>query len=191
MARNNKKNKKNQKKLIIIIIILLVILLVGALVILKKINVKDNTPRTEEELSKQQEKYLEEKNKEDVEKLSDMSETQRMEYYCGKFFGLINNQLYDDAYELLYSEYKENYFPTLANFKKYFEEYFPEEIALSYPNIERLGDIYVLNVNVTDGVNFSYGKNFTMFVVIQENKLNDFVISFSRNSAVNSLESEE
>ena len=187
MARSNKKNKK----ILIVIIILLVLLLIGAILIFQKLNGKDSKNKTEKELIDKQEAYIEEKNKETVQSLSDMSEDQRMEYYCGKFFGLIDNDLYNEAYKLLYSDYKENYFPTLANFKKYFEEYFPEEISLSYQNIERLGDIYVLTVGVTDGVNFSYGKNFPLYVVIQENELNDFVISFSRNSAVNSLESEE
>ena len=189
MAKNSKKNKKN-KKLLIIVIVLLILLVIGLIVIFQKLNLNGNNPVSEEELLKRQEKYLEEKAKEDVQKLSNMSEQERMEYYCGKFFGLINSKLYDEAYKLLYSEYKENYFPTLANFKKYFEEYFPEEIGLSYQNTERLGDIYVLTVSVTDGVNFSYGKNFSLFVVIQEKELNDFVISFSRNSAVDDVESE-
>ena len=190
MARSNRK-KKNNKKILIIIIIILVLLLISLLVIFKKIDFSGNKPRTEAEIKKQEQEYLEEKNKNDIDELSKMSEQKRMQYYCGKFFGLIGNKLYEEAYDLLYSEYKENYFPNLANFERYIEEYFPEEIGLAYQNVERLGDIYVLTVSVADGVNGSYGKNFTLYVVIKENSLNDFEISFSRNSAVDIVEEEE
>ena len=88
--------------------------------------------------------------------------------------------------------YKENFFPTLDNFKKYFIDYFPSDFSLDYTNIERLGSIYVMWVSVKDTVNGSrYGKNFDMNVVVQENDLNDFVISFSRDSAVNNTREEE
>ena len=96
------------------------------------------------------------------------------------------------AYALLYTDYKENFFPTLDNFKKYFIDYFPSDFSLDYTNIERLGSIYVMWVSVKDTVNGSrYGKNFDMNVVVQENDLNDFVISFSRDSAVNNTREEE
>ena len=39
-------------------------------------------------------------------------------------------------------------------------------------------------VSVKDTVNGSYGHNFDMYVVLKENELNDYDISFSRNSAV-------
>lgn len=182
MTRNNKKNKK--KKILIIMIILVVLLLVVLMLILR--NTKNNGNNSNN-LTKEQAKYIEEKKEEEIKKLSKMPEQQRMESYCGNFFRLIGNKQYEEAYKLLYSEYKENYFPTLPNFKKYFEEYFPSEFSLSYQNMERLGDIYVLNVSVLD----TTSKSFSLYVVIQENGYNDFVLSFSRNSAVNSVESEE
>jgi hypothetical protein len=47
-------------------------------------------------------------------------------------------------------------------------------------------------VSVSDTVNGAkYGHNFSMNVVIQENDLNDYVISFSRDSAVNTTGEEE
>ena len=124
--------------------------------------------------------------------LSGMSEQERMTYYCAEFFKKIDNGLYEEAYALLYTDYKENFFPTLDNFKKYFIDYFPSDFSLDYTNIERLGSIYVMWVSVKDTVNGSrYGKNFDMNVVVQENDLNDFVISFSRDSAVNNTREEE
>jgi hypothetical protein len=115
-----------------------------------------------------------------------------MTYYTAEFFKLIDSKNYEEAYKLLYDDYKENFFPTEANFEKYFKDYFPDDFSLDYTNIERLGSIYVLWVSVKDTVNGStYGHNFSMYVVIQENNLNDYVLSFSRNSAVDSIGEEE
>ena len=177
MARKNKKNKK----ILILIIILFALLLISLIVLLRNLKKADGS----KSLNSGQATYIEEeKKKEEIKSLSEKSEQQRMQYYCGKFFNLIDNQNYESAYELLYSDYKENFFPTLANFKRYFQEYFPSDFSLSYENMERLGDIYVLTVSLSDLVNRTSGHNFKFYVVIQENNLDDFVISFSRNSAV-------
>lgn len=180
MAR---KKKKALKIAIIITILVLILLLTVLLLLNKNFENKEQT-----DLEKANIKYLESTNQKIVEDLSEKSEQQRMQYYCASFFKLIDNNKYEEAYKLLYSEYKENFFPTFNNFKRYFEEYFPQDFGLLYSNIERLGDIYVLTVKLTDTVNGSYGHNFDLYVVIQENKLNDYVISFSRNSAVDNEE---
>ena len=179
MAR--KKNNNKTKKIILISIILLVVLLVALLLLML---LRKPNKMSQEEIEKVDLKHIEEQNNLEAEDLSGKSEQQRMEAYCSKFFRLVDRGNYEQAYELLYDDYKENYFPTLNNFKKYFEDYFPSDFGLSYENIERLGDIYVLMVNVSDVVNGSYGHNFDLYVVLQEKEINNFVISFSRNSAV-------
>jgi len=173
--------KKNNKRLIIAIIAIIVVITIVVVVVTNK---KKNEPLTDEQIAELNMKKKEEDNKKALKELYEKSESQRMEYYCKTFFTLIDNDKYEDAYNLLYSEYKENYFPTLANFKKYFEDYYPESIGLSYENIERLGEIYVLTVNVKDMVNGTLGHNFKIYFVIKENALNDYVVSFSRDSAV-------
>ena len=178
------RKKKKALKIAIIITILVLILLLAVLLLLNK----NSKNKEQTDLEKANIKYLESTNQKIVEDLSGKSEQQRMQYYCASFFKLIDNNNYEEAYKLLYSEYKENFFPTFNNFKRYFEEYFPQDFGLSYSNIERLGDIYVLTVKLTDTINGSYGHNFDLYVVIQENALNDYVISFSRNSAVNDEE---
>lgn len=178
------RKKKKALKIAIIITILVLILLLAVLLLLNK----NSKNKEQTDLEKANIKYLESTNQKIVEDLSGKSEQQRMQYYCASFFKLIDNNNYEEAYKLLYSKYKENFFPTFNNFKRYFEEYFPQDFGLSYSNIERLGDIYVLTVKLTDTVNGSYGHNFDLYVVIQENALNDYVISFSRNSAVNDEE---
>lgn len=175
--------KKKKNNFIPLIIIVVIILLLCVIIVISK-NKRNTVPTNPEEIAKINERRQEEKNERVKKDLYGKSEQERMQYYCGEFFKLVDNNSYERAYELLYDTYKENYFPNINNFKRYFEEYFPSDFGLSYTNIERLGDIYVLMVNVKDTVNGSYGKNFDMYVVLKENALNDYDISFSRNSAV-------
>jgi hypothetical protein len=185
MATNKK--KKIDIRIIIICVGVVIALIVLILLVSKLTN---NSNLSDEEKAKVSfTKSQQEKAKVD---LSGMTEQERMTYYTAEFFKLIDSKNYEEAYKLLYDDYKENFFPTEANFEKYFKDYFPDDFSLDYTNIERLGSIYVLWVSVKDTVNGStYGHNFSMYVVIQENNLNDYVLSFSRNSAVDSMEEEE
>ena len=174
------KNRKDNSKIKIVIVAVMLLLILLLLIIITK----RKKPVTPENMEKATIEYEEKRNQQIVVDLSDKSEQERMQYYCGNFFKLLDSNNYEKAYELLYSDYKENYFPILNNFKKYVKDYFPSDFGISYTNIERLGDIYVLMVTVKDTVNGSYGKNFDMYVVLKENSLNDYVLSFSRDSAV-------
>jgi hypothetical protein len=182
----NKKKKQIDIRIVIACIGIVIALLVLVTLVRNHMN---NNLTAEEKAQANFTKTQEAKAKAD---LSGMNEEERMTYYVAEFFKLIDDKRYEEAYQLLYSDYKENYFPTEANFEKYFKDYFPDDFALSYDNMERLGSIYVLWVSVKDTVNGStYGHNFSMNVVIQENDLNDYVISFSRDSAVDSTGEEE
>ncbi|MBR2289192.1 MAG: hypothetical protein IJ867_00860 [Clostridia bacterium] len=181
------KNKKKNKYIVPIVIAVLVVLILFIAVVVMK---KENVPE-EQKLAEIEQKYQEQVEQDTKKYLSTSNELERMQFYCADFFKLINSKKYEEAYQLLNEDYQENYFPTLANFKKYFEEYFPSKVGLSYTNIERLGEIYVLNVGVKDALNGSGGHSFSMYVVIKENALNDYELSFSRNSAVDEEAGEE
>lgn len=177
------KRKIDEKKLIIVVIIALVILLILGLV-LYKILTKDNTKATyEQAVLEKQEKIKEVA----VQDLTGMSEQERMEFYCAQFFKYISVRDFDSAYDMLYHEYKENYFPTIESFETYMIEYFPAEVSIIYNNLERLGNIYVLWIHVSDVYNGAYGHNFDMNIVIREDAYNDIQMSFSRNSAVEGM----
>lgn len=180
-------NNKKQRKIIILIgIILVIIIIISLIVILLSQN--GGFTSNDESANLVTNDIEEANNKSELENLYDMSEQERITYYCAEFFKLVDKENYSKAYELLYSEYKENYFPTETSFSEYMKQYFPEDFSLDYTNFERLGDIYVLWVDVSDTLNGSMGHNFSMNVVIQENDFNDYVLSFSRNSAVDSEE---
>ena len=180
------KSKKQNRMIIGTLVILIVIILVIAFVIL--FVRQDTLSPNSNEATMITDDIEEARNQVELENLYNMSEQERITYYCAEFFKLVDRRNYEKAYALLYSEYKEGYFPTQASFTEYMKEYFPDDFSLSYINIERLGDIYVLWVDVKDTLNGSMGHNFSMNVVIQENDFNDYVLSFSRNSAVDSEE---
>ena len=175
-----------------LLIVLIGIILILTVIIVVSIALFAGTDSEESEQASLYSEEIEEATEEAVlEKLYDMTEQDRITYYCAEFFKLADNGEYEEAYEILYDEYKENYFPTLASFKVYMQDYFPEDFSLDYTNIERLGDIYVLWVDVSDTLNGSYGHNFSFNVVIRENDFDDFDLSFSRDSAVEDDEEEE
>ena len=184
MARNQR------KKIDIRLVVIGIAILVFSIIVISLIG-KLNTNKSKE-MAKSKAKFIKTQTEKTKANLSGMTEQERMTFYCADFFKMVDNGRFEEAYDLLYSEYKENYFPTFNNFKKYFQDNFPSDFSLKYTNIERLGSIYVMWVAVSDNVNGSkYGHNFEMNVVLQENDLNDYVISFSRDSAVRSSTGEE
>ena len=113
-----------------------------------------------------------------------MTEQQRIETYLADFIEKIENKNWSEAYEILYSEFKDNYFITENDFKEYCETYFPEIFGIKNDNIERVNKIYVLETKIVDMVN--NGEEYNIYFVIRENALNDYDLSFSVNSAKNS-----
>ena len=180
------KNKIDQRKFIIAVTIILVVVLILGLFIYKLLT-KDNTQATYEKAVLERKEKIKEVA---VQDLTGMTEQERMEFYCAQFFKYISVRDFDSAYDMLYHEYKENYFPTIESFETYMIEYFPAEVAVRYDNLERLGNIYVLWIHISDVYNGTYGHSFDMNVVIREDAYNDIKMSFSRNSAVEGMEGE-
>jgi hypothetical protein len=115
-----------------------------------------------------------------TEKLLSMGERDRMEYYVSNFINLVEKKEYEKAYDLLYEDFKNNYFPTAGQFQTYAQKYFPTMASLDFTNIERNGNMYVLWVTITDPINgkkSDAGKEYNF--VIRENSVNDIDLSFS------------
>lgn len=111
-----------------------------------------------------------------LEKIQSMGERDRMEFYFSEYATYIEDGEYEKAYDLLYPDFKTNYFPMLEKFEEYAKKTYPEFMTFSYNNIERQGYIYVLNIDIIDVDNKENKKSHR--VVIQENDFNDFVLSF-------------
>lgn len=170
------KNKKKNKGILYIIVILMAILILLAIILLNL-----STPDKEGvENAQGEEQNLEElANQAIVARLQKLEERDRMEYYFTVFLEAIENGEYEKAYNLLYADFKAEYFPTLDAFKTYAQKTFPEFAVVEHENIERNGDVYVLWVYVSDAINGNPGEKKEINFVIKENYYNDFVMSFS------------
>ena len=114
-----------------------------------------------------------------TQKLEGMLERDRMEYYVSYFVKLIEEKKYQKAYELLYDEYKKNYFPNEAKFEEYCQKHFSIMMNLEFTNIERTGEYYIILVNVQDMISGKSNEFDEYSFVVRENKINDIDLSFS------------
>ena len=65
-----------------------------------------------------------------IAKLQGMTERERMEFYLKMFLDFIENGEYEEAYALLYPQFKEDYFSTLEEFVGYVQKTFSDFAAL-------------------------------------------------------------
>lgn len=164
------KNKKTIITLMIICIILAIIISLIILSIKKDNEAKPNVP------SENHIETAEEKNAREIEELKKLGETTRMQFYISKYISYIEEGDYENAYNLLYDEFKQNYFKTQEEFTSYIKNKYSDIITLDYEKTERLGPYYVVTVNFKDLINDT--KNYTQLFVLKENGFNDFVLSF-------------
>lgn len=177
---------KNSEKLRIIItmIIVLILICVNLIIIIEKMDIKDRYSNKYQEEKINTNNSInnntasqESEEEKELNKLKSMNERGRMEYYFSKFISYIKEENYSKAYDLLYPEFRENYFKTLEDFTKYVKKLYPKSVAFSYNDIERQGYIYVLVIEVIDPTK-KVGEGKSQRIVIQENDFNDFVLSF-------------
>mgnify|MGYP000217003885 CR=1 FL=1 len=182
MAKLQKKLGKTDLILIIIILILIVINL--TLYTKKILQPKQDEQKTYQLTTVVRDKEentkkitVPETDEEIIKKLSTLEERDRMEYYCGVYFKHIEKKEYEQAYNLLYTEFKKNYFPTIEDFEEYVQKTYPSTWALEYSDITRQGTIYVLKLKILDLYGSKENEK-SQRIVVQENNYNDFVISF-------------
>lgn len=164
---------KNKKTILTIMIICIILVVIITLIILSI--KKDNKP----EPNVTPENHIEtaeEKNAREIEELKKMGETSRMQFYVSKYISYLEEGDYESAYNLLYDEFKQNYFKTQEEFTAYVKNKYSDLITLEYEKTERLGPYYVVTVNFKDLINDT--KNYTQLFVLKENGFNDFVLSF-------------
>ena len=122
---------------------------------------------------------LEEDEENRTNKLTSLTERQRMQTYFGTYISYIENGDYESAYNLLYDEFKQNFFPTIDDFTTYAQNNYPSNIVLEYTNIEREGTLFILTVKIRDALNDNRQTEVKdTQVVVMENGINDFKLSF-------------
>lgn len=167
----NRKPKIKNKKMIYLMVAF-VFLILFAIIPKKSNKVQEYTEPTPEEVKQVEVDNI-------TARLQGMEERDRMEYYFSMFLGYIESEEYEQAYNLLYPEFKEKYFPSLEKFEEYMPTIFSEMTNIEHENIERNGEVYVLWINITDALNQKPDEKKQMNIVIKENDYNDFVLSFS------------
>ena len=169
--------KKEDNRIILVLIGILAILLIVLLSLKIKYREPDISELTPEEVDLAIESEI---NDIEVQKLSSMEEDERIKSYASRFMESVDNEDYTGAYEMLYEDFKTNYFPTLESFEKYAKETFPQVMSLEYTNMERNGNVYVLWVTMYDYMRPG-AEGVELNLVIRENELNNYELSFSAN----------
>lgn len=168
---------KQSNKVVIIGVGIIVILLVILLILEVQEKKIDYSKLSDDEVDLAIEQEI---NDIKINELTKLGEDDRMEQYVSRFMDKIDNEEFEDAYEMLNEDFKKNYFSTLESFETYAKEKFPKLMSLEHTNIERNGDIYVLWVTVYDLMK-SRNEGVEINFVVKENELNDFELSFSAN----------
>ena len=170
---------KIKMKDIILILVALILIAINIYFGIKTLekNAINNYDKTKYENAKSTENNT---NEEDatIEKLKDMSERERMEYYFSEFMNYIETGKYQEAYDLLYPDFKEKYFKTVDEFKIYVNKTYPDFVSFNYNDIDRQGYIYVLTITVINPEEDKEKSKKNQKIVVKENDFNDFVLSF-------------
>lgn len=177
-----KMHRRLKKRDVVLILTILILVIVNLILFVKEYakpdtQTLDNSGKISQVKSEKEEVIVPKDDKELILKLSKMTERDRIEYYCGEYIKKVEQKEYESAYNLLYPEFKEKYFPTLESFKEYVDKTYPENFALEYDDITRQGNIYVLRLNVLDVLGSKKDEK-VQRVVIRENDYNNFVLSF-------------
>ena len=126
---------KSDNKLIFAGLIIVIVLMFMAIRLAWRNRPVDVSKMSEEEVSEYVENKIENIEKKD---LSEKGERDRMEKYVSNFIECVEDAKYEEAYEMLYDDFKANYFPTLESFTEYAKAKFPKFISLEDRKSTRL-----------------------------------------------------
>lgn len=115
-----------------------------------------------------------------MDKLKKMGERERMETYFAEYISHVEKKEYEQAYILLNKDFRDKYFPTLEDYTKYMKEKYPTMILVTYNDIERQGNYYILYTTISNPLNGRKDeKAFEQRIVVHERNFNDFELSFN------------
>lgn len=166
-----KKDKKTQKLKKVIIFLIITVLMIGLLLLVLLLG-KQNTEEGKTEEQIQEEKMQEEQKK----SLKSKGESQRMQEYLVTYLNYIETKQYEKAYNLLYPNFKELYYPDLEFYTQYVKNNYFSVMRIEFEDIQRQGEYYILSVTLLDIMDDLHSKK--QKFVIYEKGLNDFTLSF-------------
>lgn len=80
----------------------------------------------------------------------------KVQMNINKFVLMINNQDWEAAYNLLNTEFKNNYFKTIDEFKKYISNNAYKYNEMKVIKFDVIGDVYSISISLTDLTNGNY-----------------------------------
>lgn len=165
-----KDKEKNKKKIIKTMILLCSILIVCLLLLLFVIQFIK--PKEQEEKMVTQE----EREESVTDYVRNRNEKERMQVYLAEYLKHLERKEYELAYELLYPQFKQNYFPSKKDYIDYVEANYSDLMMVNYEDIQRQGNYYILTVTITNlgEIENSISQKFILY----ENGLNDYTLSF-------------
>ena len=177
---------KDKTKITILFVGIIIVIIV--IVIIASILIKNNTDNRQEkneqsvsEISNKVEDEETESNEEIINELKKKTEAERIRTYLGTYFRYIEKKQYESAYNLLYSEFKEKYFPTLEDYEKYLQEQdIPAMLTIDYDQITTQGELYIVTVRIGNMMARSDTQKVEKKFIIKENNYNDYYISFKK-----------
>ena len=167
-----KKDKriKTIKRIIIILVILLVITIGILLIVIK------NSSKQQEETNINKETVVANIEEEQENFLKTKGEKERIQIYLTTYLNYIENEQYEQAYSLLYEDFKKLYYPFIDFYIEYVKNNYFDVMQIEYKDIQRQGEYYIVSVELLDVIDSFKIK--TQKFVIYEKGVNDFVLSF-------------
>lgn len=174
--------EKNKKLIIAALVILFILFsLIRAMIAGLTSNNEENNEETANNTTVNESKDTEKSNR--IKKLKKAKEEERIRIYLGEYFKYLENKDYESAYQLLYADFKQNYFPTLAKFKEYIEKCnYPDLLSIDYKSVETVGYYYIITLDINNLdpdaiISESKVKEDTKFV-LKEDNYDEFYLSF-------------
>ena len=173
--KEEKMGKKTKIIIIILVIVLIILLIYSAILNNNKkqenVIVPQNTIQTEN---------INPNLNTDLDNLSKLKQYDRIKYYLDKYLFYIEAQDYQNAYNMLYTDFKQQYFPTLEKFTQYVIKKYPVVNTIEYTEYDKLGKYHVLTITFSDVLNATSTTipSFKQKYIIVEKGLNDFELSF-------------
>lgn len=177
MSKRRNKKKENLTNVIVVFALLIIIILLYTM--LNNDKEENNVIENSANVVIRTEEIIKSENEEELNKLKQMTERNRIEYYVSNFINDVEEENFKDAYDVLNNDFKKNYFSTMNDFKEYAQNKFTTMMNIEYVNFERNGQIYVVWLTMTDMINGNKDSGEEMNFVVKENDFNDFELSFS------------
>lgn len=178
---------KKQKKNILIAIFTCILIIANIVIYIEKIakpmqNNKEVEERYRSSIEENAQENIEQETnndntEEELLRLQGMGEQERMQFYLGKYLSYIEKAEYDNAYNLLYPEFRETYFNTIEKYEEYVKKTYPKLMVLNHDEINRQGYYYILSVTISNLTN-SEDQKLEQKFILKEETFNDFKISF-------------